>query len=190
MDRLLSTALHEARAGRETPGPQHLPQDDPLFPKLWDNPCWLSFRLNFLALQFNNPVYGRIQQQLGLLRPEFVVLWSLYLGEGLTLTEVVRSSNFPKNTLSRAVNKVATLGLIDREIDPSDQRRVTLTLTEKGRAAVVSVKELMLEHERAMLECLSPAERLTLSDLLTKMVVATGSWPRDLDMTAAEAATD
>lgn len=101
-------------------------------------------------------------------------MWSLYLGDGLTLTEVVRSSNFPKNTLSRAVNKVATLGLIDREIDPSDQRRVTLTLTEKGRAAVVSVKELMLEHERAMLECLSPAERLTLSDLLTKMVVATG----------------
>ena len=29
--------------------------------KLWDNPCWLSFRINHLALAFNTPIYGWIE---------------------------------------------------------------------------------------------------------------------------------
>ena len=149
--------------------------------KLWDNPCWFSFRLNFLALHFNNPVYGFIQQQLGLLRPEFVVLWSLYLGRCATLTDVVRSSGFPKNTLSRAANKITKLGLIDREIDCEDQRRITLCLTPKGRSAVEFAKGIMIEHERRMLEGLSPAERLSLSEIMTKLVTASGDWPQMLD---------
>ncbi|MCR8493765.1 MarR family winged helix-turn-helix transcriptional regulator [Brucella cytisi] len=136
--------------------------------------------MNYLALRFNNPVYGLIQQQLGLLRPEFVVLWSLYLSAELTLTEVVRSSGFPKNTLSRAVNKLDTLGMISRELDPIDQRRVALKLTEKGRLAVEAVEAKMMDHERMMLESLSPAERLNLSEILTKLVVASESWPQQL----------
>ncbi|WP_192799880.1 MarR family winged helix-turn-helix transcriptional regulator [Brucella anthropi] len=136
--------------------------------------------MNYLALRFNNPVYGLIQQQLGLLRPEFVVLWSLYLSAELTLTEVVRSSGFPKNTLSRAVNKLDTLGMISRELDPIDQRRVALKLTENGRLAVEAVEAKMMDHERMMLESLSPAERLNLSEILTKLVVASESWPQQL----------
>lgn len=104
----------------------------------------------------------------------------LYLSAELTLTEVVRSSGFPKNTLSRAVNKLDTLGMISRELDPIDQRRVALKLTEKGRLAVEAVEAKMMDHERMMLESLSPAERLNLSEILTKLVVASESWPQQL----------
>ncbi|SCX08592.1 hypothetical protein [Agrobacterium rosae] len=44
--------------------------------KLWQNPCWLSFRFNFLALQFNEPIYRLIEKEHGIPRPEFVVLYS------------------------------------------------------------------------------------------------------------------
>ena len=38
---------------------------DPLtVTKLWDNPCWLSFRLNFVAFRFNDPVYRWIEKGL------------------------------------------------------------------------------------------------------------------------------
>ncbi|MCK8779629.1 MarR family transcriptional regulator [Rhizobium sp. NTR19] len=178
MDDAMRQALFEGRAGREEPAVSPGPKIDAMMhAKLWDNPCWFSFRLNYLALHFNNPVYGYIQQNLGLLRPEFVVLWSLYLGGSSTLTDVVRSSGFPKNTLSRAANKLSRLEMIDREIDQDDQRRVTLGLTEKGRAAVESARGKMIEHERRMLECLSPAERLSLSEILTKLVTASAEWP-------------
>lgn len=188
MDDLTRQSLYEARAGRNMPlVPQGIPEDSPLRTRLWENPCWFSFRLNYLALHFNNPVYGLIQDRLGLLRPEFVVLWSLYLGGAATLTDVVRASGFPKNTLSRAVNKVHRLGLIEREGDADDQRRVTLHLTDKGHEAVEAIKADMLRHERRMLDSLSPAERLTLSEIMTKLVAASGDWPQSLgDDTAGD----
>lgn len=155
-------------------------EDSPLRLRLWENPCWFSFRLNYLALHFNNPVYDMVQSRLDLLRPDFVVLWSLYLSGPATLTDVVRSSGFPKNTLSRAASKAHRLALIDRETDAEDKRRVTLQLTDKGRKAVESVKSAMLGHERQMLDSLSPAERLTLSEILTKLVAASGDWPQSL----------
>lgn len=175
-------ALFESRAGWETP--PNFPGSDIdalMYAKLWENPCWFSFRLNYLALHFNNPVYGYIQQHLGLLRPEFVVLWSLYLGGMSTPTEVVRSSGFPKNTLSRATTSLDRQGMITRETDPDDQRRITLILTEKGKQAVERAKGIMIGHERLMLDCLSPAERLSLSEIMTKLVTASGGWPQSID---------
>lgn len=181
MDDEIRQSLYEGRAGRDMPLTiEGIAEDSPLRSRLWANPCWFSFRLNYLALLFNNPVYGLIQDRLGLLRPDFVLLWLLYLGGSSTLTDVVRSSGFPKNTLSRAAGKVLRLGLIEREGDAEDQRRITLHLTDKGRAAVESVEAAMLGHERRMLECLSPAERLTLSEILTKLVAASGDWPQTL----------
>ncbi|WP_162784802.1 MarR family winged helix-turn-helix transcriptional regulator [Paracoccus suum] len=176
-DDVTRQSIYEGRAGRDVPQTvDGIPEDSPLRPRLWGNPCWFSYRLNYLALHFNNPVYGMIQSRLGLLRPEFVVLWSLYLGGPSVQTDVVRASGFPKNTLSRAANKVHRLGLIERKDDAEDQRRITLHLTEKGRQAVESVKDDMLAQERQMLDCLSPAERLILSEILTKLVSASGGW--------------
>lgn len=187
MNEAMCQALFEGRAGREEPLVSPGAKIDPLMhAKLWDNPCWFSFRLNYLALHFNNPVYSYIQQQLDLLRPEFVVLWSLYLGGSSTLTDVVRSSGFPKNTLSRATNKLFRLDMIDRQIDQEDQRRITLGLAEKGRQAVESAKDMMIEHERRMLDCLSPAERLSLSEIMTKLVAASSQWPQTIDGQQAE----
>lgn len=187
MEEEIRQALFEARAGRDMPiHAAGVPEDSPLQARLWENPCWFSFRLNYLALLFNNPVYGLIQNRLGLLRPEFVVLWSLYLSGSMILTDIVRSSGFPKNTLSRAAAKVHQLGLIEREGDTEDQRRVTLYLTDRGREAVEAVKAEMLGHERQMLDCLSPAERLTLSEILTKLVAASTTLPPSLVGEAAD----
>jgi len=180
-------ALFEGRAGRVVPESFAGSDAEALMhAKLWNNPCWFSFRLNYLALHFNNPVYGYIQQQLGLLRPEFVVLWSLHLGGRSTLSDVVRTSGFPKNTLSRATNKLFRLGMIERETDQGDQRRVMLDLTGKGLEAVQFAEGMMIEHERRMLECLSPAERLSLSEILTKLVSASDQWPQAISADGPE----
>src|SRR5829696_7145614 len=41
---------------------------------LWDNPCWFAFRLNYLSLHYNIPVYGWVQREYGLLRPHVAVI--------------------------------------------------------------------------------------------------------------------
>lgn len=139
--------------------------------KLWENPCWLSFRINFLALQFNVPIYRWIEKEFGLQRPEFVVLYSLGLSDGLTASAISASSGFPKNTISRVIQKLIDKNIVRREIDPADLRSFVLYITDEGKRIVDSAMQPMVEREKAMLSGLTPAETLMLSELLAKVVV-------------------
>lgn len=176
MDDRIDRVMLEARGGRaEIEGG---PSDPLLRARLWDNPCWLSFRVNYLSLAFTSQVYGQVQDRHGLLRPDVVVLWSLYLLGETAFSDIVRAVGFPKNTLSRAARKLEELGLVLRLEDADDQRRVRLRLTDAGVSLSTTLRDLMMTHEARMLEPLTPAERLALSDLLTKLVVhAAGLFP-------------
>lgn len=145
--------------------------------KLWENPCWFSFRINFLALAFNTPVYGLIDQSAGIKRPEFVVLYSLYLKDGVAARDVCVSSGFPKNTISRAIQVLLERGLVRRDADAADRRSFSLRLTAAGRDLVSAYMAPMIERERVMLASLTPAERAMLDELLAKMVVDSSNWP-------------
>lgn len=145
---------------------------DPLVAvKLWENPCWFSFRINSLAFQFNVPIYRWIEKEFGLPRPEFVVLYSLGLSDGLTASAISSSAGFPKNTISRAIQKLIDKNIIRREIDPADLRSFVLYITDVGKRIVDAAMQPMVEREKAMLSGLTPAETLMLSELLAKVVV-------------------
>jgi DNA-binding MarR family transcriptional regulator len=148
--------------------------------KLWQNPCWFSFRINYLGLQFNLPVYGWIEQRYGLMRPEYVVLYSLGLRDGITAQDVCASSGFPKNTLSRAIQKLLRRRLVRRAADARDRRRYVLRLTKEGRRIFDETLMPMLEREQRMLAALSPDEQRTLSMLLARLVEDSPNWPTEL----------
>jgi DNA-binding MarR family transcriptional regulator len=145
--------------------------------KLWQNPCWLSFRINFLALQFNEPIYRHIEKEHGLPRPEFVVLYSLGLSNGLTASAICNSSGFPKNTISRAIQKLIDKKIIRREVDQADLRSFVLHITDEGKRIVDQAMQPMVERENTMVSRLTPAEKLMLSELLAKVVVDSPHWP-------------
>jgi MarR family transcriptional regulator, temperature-dependent positive regulator of motility len=148
--------------------------------KLWQNPCWFSFRINYLGLQFNVPVYGWIEQRYGLVRPEFVVIYSLGLSDGLAAKDVCASGGFPKNTLSRAIQKLLRRKLIRRAADPRDRRSYVLRLTAEGRRIFDETLLPMVEREQRMLSALTPQEQQTLSTLLARLVEDTPNWPNQL----------
>lgn len=150
--------------------------------KLWQNPCWLSFRFNFLALQFNEPIYRRIEKEHGVPRPEFVVLYSLGLSDGLTASAICNSSGFPKNTISRAIQKLIDKNIIRREIDQTDLRSFVLYITGEGKRIVDQAMQPMVERETAMVSSLTPAEQLMLSELLAKLVVDSPNWPSTINI--------
>jgi MarR family transcriptional regulator, temperature-dependent positive regulator of motility len=139
--------------------------------KLWDNPCWLSFRVNFLAHHFNQPVYQQIWQQHRLSMPEHVVLYAVALKEGITADDVSASSAKPKNTLSRAVNALIGKKLLLRRVDPTDGRRRPLFLSRSGRELMDATLPLLLAREQAMAAALTEAEQSQLDHLLTKLIL-------------------
>jgi DNA-binding MarR family transcriptional regulator len=156
---------------------------DPLtVAKLWDNPCWLSFRLNFVAFRFNDPVYRWIETRYGLVRPEFVALYSVGLKEGVAAKNIVATSSSPKNTLSRAIQRLLQRQLLKREIDPDDRRSYVLHLTSAGRRILDEALPLMVGQETAMLACLSEDEQLQFSALMDKMIIASAGWPRKIEL--------
>lgn len=140
--------------------------------RLWRNPCGFAARFNYLSLRYNTPLYGWVQEQFGLSRAEFVVIYSLGIMDGLTASEIATSTAFPKNTLSRAVNRIARLGLIKRVAGEADRRQQHLRLTPKGRALLEQSLPRFVGLEAEMLAPLSLVEQETLSALMAKVVLA------------------
>jgi len=155
---------------------------DPLVvTKLLENPCWLSFRLNFVAFRFNDPVYRWIETRYGLVRPDFVALYAVGLRGGVAAKNIVASAGLPKNTLSRAIQKLLQRRLLKRETDPTDLRSYVLHLTPAGRQIFDETMPLMQQQQRAMLSCLSDDEQRQLCALMDKMVIASPAWPNELE---------
>jgi DNA-binding MarR family transcriptional regulator len=138
--------------------------------KLWRNPCWFAFRFNHIALRYNAPLYGWIKRRTGLSRPEFVVIYSLGLLDGALARD-----------LSRAIDKLCGLGLIERRTDAADRRNQTLHLLPPGRRMFDETLQQFVVFEERMLRSLSPAERDTLSNLLAKIVLDTPNWAVEVE---------
>lgn len=140
--------------------------------RLWRNPCGFSARFNYLSLRYNTPLYGWVEERFGLSRAEFVVMYSLGLMNGVTASEIAASTAFPKNTLSRAVNRIARLGLIERMEGQRDRRQQKLNLTAAGMAVLDEAMPRFAALETEMLAPLSLVEQETLSALMAKVVLA------------------
>jgi MarR family transcriptional regulator, temperature-dependent positive regulator of motility len=147
--------------------------------KLWNNPCWLSFRANYIGHHFNQPIYDWIWR---VTAPEHVVLYAVGLKAGITADDVAASSARPKNTLSRAVNALLAKRLVTRVQDTADRRRMRLYLTRQGRRIVDETIPALVKHEAQMFAPLSAQEQELLKQLLTKIVLSHETWPTRIDL--------
>jgi MarR family transcriptional regulator, temperature-dependent positive regulator of motility len=150
--------------------------------RLWDNPCWFAFRFNYIALRYNIPLYGWVEREYGLPRPEYVVVYSLGLRDGVTARDISVSYGFPKNSLSRAINGLERKGLITRTSHPNDKRSFVINLTAAGRKLFEETLPRFVALQDEMLQVLSAKERTDLSVLLAKIVLGTFDTPAQGDM--------
>lgn len=115
------------------------------------------------------------------MRPEFVALYAVGLKGGVAAKNIVSSSGLPKNTLSRAIQKLLQRRLLKRETDPDDLRSYVLALTPAGRAIFDETMPMMVDQQTTMLSVLTEAEQKQLCELMDKMVIASSTWPADLE---------
>ncbi len=72
--------------------------------------------------------------------------------------------------VSQRLEKLERAGLITRQVDTGDRRRVEVRLTPAGVELVDSVVADVMEHETKLLDRLSPDEQVTLVSLLRKLL--------------------
>jgi MarR family transcriptional regulator, organic hydroperoxide resistance regulator len=99
---------------------------------------------------------------------EFLLV-SLSTHEGLTHTEVAENLCVQPATLTKMLDRLVKTGLVQRKIDPDDQRISRVYLTENGRKLLQPIEQAWDELERISFANLTLEERLLLRRLLMQV---------------------
>jgi DNA-binding MarR family transcriptional regulator len=137
-----------------------------------------AYKIGYVLNFYREPSFRVIEMEFGLTRPEIVILLALHFREGITASEFCEFSGHLKAGVSRAVIVLERKGLIRRRTDKLDNRRRLLFMTDAGRDVYQRYIPMLREREKAMLECLSKAERRQLDRLLDKLGAHVPNWAK------------
>lgn len=76
--------------------------------------------------------------------------------------DIATALNVVPSLIVRLVDRLESIGAVERTRDPNDRRRQSLRLTEHGRALYAECTAITHDMERDLLAGLSPAERTAL----------------------------
>lgn len=138
----------------------------------------ISYRLSWLANFYSGPIYRRLELEKGLTRPEFVVLHCASHCPQVTARDIGLMTGLPKNSISRAVQRLLRDGRISRNSDAAEARTLPLAVTAKGRALYDELIKGFVARETEMLAPLSRAERAEFDRLLGKLTARTDDWAK------------
>lgn len=157
-----------------------MPNPPKALPEIFDRVSIpVAYRMGYLTNNYREPSFRAIEASYGLTRPETLALIYLAARDGATATDICEDSGHLRTNISRAVNALHRKRLIRRQVAGDDQRRHLLFVTEQGLALHRAFMAQLEERERAMMRCLSPAERERLGALLDKMCRHVPDWRSD-----------
>lgn len=135
-----------------------------------------AFRLSLWVGFYTGGLFAELQNRFALHRDESNVLFSLVQYGQLTAKSICETLGRPRNSISRAVERLMRKALILAETDPTDRRQVLLTATSEGQQMCRQILQVSRARESVMLSCLSPAERLALDSVLAKLMDRAPDW--------------
>ena len=136
----------------------------------------IAYKMGYVLNFYREPSFRRIEMEFGITRPEIVTLIFLNFREGVTASDICEFSGHLKANISRGIIALEKKKLLRREADAADNRRQLLFITAAGRALYQRYIPALRERERAMLACLTQAERKTYERLLDKLASYVPHW--------------
>lgn len=136
----------------------------------------LCFAVHSTGFAFNR-IYRRPLQRLGLTYPQYLVMVALWGEDGVTVGRLGERLALDTSTLTPLLKRLEGLGLLTRNRSSTDERRVMVALTEKGRAMQLEAADVT--------RCIVEGAGLPVADLvrLTREIRALRS---NLERAAAE----
>jgi DNA-binding MarR family transcriptional regulator len=129
----------------------------------------LLYRLSRLVATGGTTVIRLCEGQLGITWREWRLIASLRPGVSLLSSELAEHAQLDRARTSRAISSLIAKGLIDRQIVPSDQRKATVTLTDKGRVMYESFFPVVSEINQRLLQGLGDDDLSVLDAALTHL---------------------
>ena len=79
--------------------------------------------------------YGPLLDELGLTYPQYITMLVLWEADGaVSMGDIGGRLHLDSGTLTPLIKRLVQLGLVDRERDAADERRVLISLTAQGDA--------------------------------------------------------
>ncbi|MGK5684766.1 MarR family winged helix-turn-helix transcriptional regulator [Actinoplanes sp. URMC 104] len=78
-------------------------------------------------------LYRPLLEPMGLTHPQYLVMLALWQHAPLSVRDLSRLLQLDPGTLSPLLKRLETIGYVDRQRDPADERSLAVTLTAKGR---------------------------------------------------------
>ena len=108
----------------------------------------------------------------GISRAHLTVLQPLFMRpEGARLTDLAAWAHITKPSMTYLVNHLEAQGYVERAADPADGRAQRVRLTERGLAAVQTIRAVVLETEAEWAGRIGPERLEQLRGILCELAV-------------------
>jgi DNA-binding MarR family transcriptional regulator len=72
--------------------------------------------------------------------------------------DLIREMGITKQAASQLIDTLVLRGYLERQVNPEDRRRMTIDVTERGRAAATAIRAGIVAVDAELAELVSPAE--------------------------------
>jgi DNA-binding MarR family transcriptional regulator len=118
----------------------------------------LCFALYSASLAMTK-LYKPLLEPLGLTYPQYLALLALWETDGLTVSELGERLFLDSGTVTPLLKRLETAGLVQRQRDAQDERRVLVHLTPAGRA--------LRRQAQSVPGCVLDASQCSVNEVLT-----------------------
>ncbi len=109
-------------------------------------------------------------EALGLTIALWRVLSTISRLDGCLMSELAEFTTTDRTTLTRSVDLLVDMAMVERRATPDDRRLVRVELTERGRKIFAQSIERLADHNRRVLGDLSAEDLKTLRALLQRLL--------------------
>ena len=118
--------------------------------------------------RFSNQLMRRLEAEQKLDYREYIALQ--FIERGISYPgDLAEAMGIPSYLSSRVIEPLIAQGLIERQIDTSDARRIQLALSEQGRARLTASDSVLTLELDALLARLSPERRALLLEVIEQL---------------------
>lgn len=131
---------------------------------------WFPYQCSVIANRVSACLQSMYGERFDLSVPGWRIMAVLGQHAPLSAKAVGERTAMDQVQITRAINQMASVGLISRWIDPADRRKVMLRLSRKGQGAYEEIAPLAQQIERELFASLRSDEIELLSSLMGKLL--------------------
>lgn len=121
------------------------------------------------ALQVALDIYAEETGKGAMTQRQFAVLSAVAADEGLTQSDLVRSTGIDRSTLAELVARMLAKGLLERERSQADARANAVRLSAAGRAAMAALAPKVAAADARILSLLGKSRRGSFMKLVREL---------------------